>query len=224
MFFDFHLHSIYSNDSMLKPESIIKYSIKKGLSGVAITDHNTILGAEKAKLISSKDFVVITGAEIKTECGEIIGLFLNEEIKSNKFSEVKDNIKDQGGLIVLPHPFKSGEVNPELLIKEADLIEGLNARIKHELNYKAYAFAKRFKVPAIAGSDAHTPFEIGTVQNKLPIDELDMEEIRKVLLKGLSIPLGAESPFYVRMLSHGIGRYKRVGILNTVKSICKKIG
>lgn len=224
MNFDFHIHSVYSHDSISKPESIIKYSKKKGLAGIAITDHNTILGAKKAKSLSSEDFLIIIGAEIETDMGEIIGLFLNEEIISNDFYEVKDAIKAQGGLIVLPHPFKNEAINFNLLAKEVDLIESLNGRIKPELNHKACILAKKYERPMIAGSDAHTPFEIGAVQNKLQIDELSSEEVRKVLLKGMCIPFGAESPFYVRMLSRGIGRYKRDGAFAVMNSICKNMG
>jgi predicted metal-dependent phosphoesterase TrpH len=224
MYFDFHIHSIYSYDSMLKLETIIKHSKKKGLSGIAITDHNTILGAKKAKSFSSEDFLVIIGAEIKTDRGEIIGLFLNDEIHSTEFNEVRDEIKAQGGLIVLPHPFKNKAVNPELLTKEVDLIEGLNARIKPELNHKACILAKKYGLPIIAGSDAHTSFEIGAVQNKLQIDELSLEEVRKNMLKGTAIPFGTESPFYIRMLSRGMGRYEQDGALGVMKSIYKNIG
>ena len=224
MYFDFHIHSIYSHDSILKPETIIKHSKKKGLSGIAITDHNTILGAKKVKSISSEGFLVIIGAEIKTERGEIIGLFLNDEIISNVFYEVKDEIKAQGGLIVLPHPFKNKAVDPELLTKGVDLIEGLNARIKPELNHKACILAKKYELPIIAGSDAHTSFEIGAVQNKLQIDELSSEEVRKILLKGTGTTFGTESPFYIRMLSRGIGRYEQDGASGVIKSIYKNIG
>ena len=224
MNFDFHIHSVYSHDSILKPEVIIKHSKKKGLAGIAITDHNTILGAKKAKSLSSDDFLIIIGAEIKTDMGEIIGLFLNEEIISNDFYEVRDAIKAQGGLIILPHPFKDEAINLELLTKEVDLIESLNGRIKPELNHKAGILAKKYKLPTIAGSDAHTPFEIGAVQNNLQIDELSSEEVRKVLLKGTCIPFGTESPFYVRMLSKGIGRYKRDGALGIINSVYKNMG
>lgn len=224
MNFDFHIHSVYSHDSMLKPESIIKYSKKKGLAGIAITDHNTILGAKKAELLSSDDFLIIIGAEIKTDVGEIIGLFLNDEIISNDFYEVRDAIKAQGGLIVLPHPFKNEAINLELLKTDVDLVESLNGRIEPELNHKACIFAKKNELPMIAGSDAHTPFEIGAVQNKLQIDELSLEEVRKALLKGMCIPFGTESPFYIRMLSRGIGRYKRDGALGIMNSVYKNMG
>ena len=77
-------------------------------------------------------------------------------------------------MIVLPHPYKNSAINPELLVKEIDIIEGLNARIKPELNHRARFLAKKYEVPMIAGSDAHTSFEFGVVQNILPINELDI--------------------------------------------------
>ena len=223
LYFDLHVHSIYSHDSTMKPETIIKHSLKRGLSGVAITDHNTIQGAIATDYISNDDFIIIIGAEIITEKGEIIGLFLNEEIKSNDFYNVIDEIKGQGGLIIFPHPFKKGVKNQELLVKEVDMIEVLNARIKPEMNNKACLLAEEFNLPITAGSDAHTFFEIGNVRNRLPIDELCIEEIRKTLIGGSNIPIGRESPLYIRMLSKGIGRYNKDGVSGLVNSIHKVI-
>lgn len=222
MLFDFHVHSVYSPDSYLRPETIIKKYTKKGFSGIAITDHNSILGALKTKSLTNNNLLIIIGEEIKIENGEIIGLFLNEKIKSKTFHEIKDEIKGQGGLIALPHPFKSNKFDPELFAKEVDLIEGLNARIRKDLNIKACDLARNFGLPIIAGSDAHTSFEIGNVQNNLPIDDLNTEEIRKALTKGLNMPAGSESPGYIRLLSQGLGKYKRSGLCGITKSIYKK--
>ena len=162
--FDLHIHSIYSKDAILKPERIIKMAKKKGLSGIAITDHGTIKGALKTKSVAFDNFMVIVGAEVQTDKGEIIGLFLNEEIKSRKFAEVIDEIKDQDGITVLPHPYKNRQCDPKDLVEMVDLVEGLNARTSKELNYRAQNLAKNFGLPIIAGSDAHTPFEIGQAQ------------------------------------------------------------
>lgn len=229
MDFDFHLHSNYSKDSVLTPQKIIKLSIKKGLSGIAVTDHNTIRGGIKTKSISNDDFLVIVGVEIKTERCEVIGLFLEEEIKVRTFNEVIDEIKNQGGVTVLPHPFKKGNLDSKLLtnktdlMNKIDLIEVLNSRIKPELNQKALNLAQDLKCPMIAGSDAHTPFEIGAVRNKLPIEELDEEKIRKLLIKGDSIPSGSESSFPIQMLSRGIGKYRKERLHGVFKSIRKML-
>jgi predicted metal-dependent phosphoesterase TrpH len=161
MKYDLHVHSKYSHDSLLDPSEILKIAIKRGLDGVAIIDHNTIKGGLVAeKTNKNPDFEVIVGSEIKTEYGDIIGLFLNEEVKSRKFMEVIEEIKNQGGLTALAHPFRPYEV-PEKIILHLDFIEGFNARSKKWQNQKAYALALTLNKKVIAGSDAHFSFEIG---------------------------------------------------------------
>ena len=97
MKYDLHIHLKYSSDGVLDPEKIVKIAIKRGLNGVAITDHNTIIGGLKAKNYETEDFKVIVGSEISTERGEIIGLFLKEEIKPGNVQEVISEIKEQNG-------------------------------------------------------------------------------------------------------------------------------
>lgn len=161
MRYDLHVHSKYSKDSMLSPESIISAAKRKGLDGIAITDHDTIRGGLAAQKINEDpDFTVIVGAEIKTECDDVIGLFLNEEIKSISFAEVIDEIWSQGGLAGLPHPYRKYKY-PERIAGRFDFIEGFNARSKKEDNGRAYRLAAAFNKPAAAGSDAHFAFEIG---------------------------------------------------------------
>lgn len=162
MKFDLHIHSKYSHDSFSSPETIIRLSKRKGLSGIAVTDHNTIEGGLAVKEINNDDdFMVIVGSEIETEFGDILGLFLGHEITSRKFAEVYREIKAQSGLVVLAHPYKKGKVLPENLFKYIDFIEGFNARSPKSLNLKAQELADIHQIPMIAGSDAHLPFEIG---------------------------------------------------------------
>lgn len=223
MNFDFHVHSAYSRDSALDIKKIIKVAEKRGLSGVALTDHETIIGALKAKSIARDNFVVIIGSEIKTDKGEIIGLFLNEEIKSREFTGVCDEIKDQGGIIVLPHPYRNNKLNPKELVHNVDIVEILNGRTSKELNYRAQILAKEFDLPFIAGSDAHTSLEIGRVQTIFEEPIFDIEDIRRQLLNGEIKVSGRESPYYVRMLSVGIGRYKKDGTYGLMKAGLHKI-
>jgi predicted metal-dependent phosphoesterase TrpH len=81
-FFDFHIHSKYSYDSLLSPEAILKRTLSKGLNAIAITDHNTIQGSTIAKSIKQDSLLVVNGAEITTNYGDLTGLFLNEELQS----------------------------------------------------------------------------------------------------------------------------------------------
>jgi len=196
---------------------------KKGLSGIAITDHDTIKGALKTKSVAFDNFMVIVGAEVQTDKGEIIGLFLNEEIKSRKFAEVIDEIKDQDGITVLPHPYKNRQCDPKDLLEMVDLVEGLNARTSKELNYRAQNLAKNFGLPIIAGSDAHTPFEIGQAQTIIQGWEVVFDDIKDYLLKGKVAINGNELSYHLRMLSAGVGRFRRDGAVGLVKSGIDKV-
>lgn len=166
MKYDLHIHSKYSSDGVLEPEKIVRVAQKRGLDGIAITDHNTIRGGQEAKKYETKDFKVIIGAEIMTEKGEITGLFLSKDIKSREAEGVINEIKEQGGIVVIPHPFdrlRHSAFHPiEEYIKLTDAIEGFNSRCVFEGdNKKAIESATKYDLPVIAGSDAHYPNEIG---------------------------------------------------------------
>ena len=103
MKYDLHVHSKYSIDGCIEPETIVKTAHKRGLSGVAVTDHNTIQGGLESKKYETDDLKVIVGSEIETNRGEVIGLFLCDEITSNIFAYVVQEIKDQNGLVIIPH-------------------------------------------------------------------------------------------------------------------------
>lgn len=220
---DFHVHSIYSHDLTLQPEKIIKISKKRGLSEIAITDHNTMAGAIKMKSVAGDDFNVISGSEISTDKGDVIGLFLNENINSRRFIDVIDIIKDQGGISVLPHPYKNKFVDPADLIRNVDMVEVMNARISKKLNEKASILSKKFGKSIVAGSDTHTSFEIGRVRSILTGEQIfnNNEDIRKYLLNGNINVCGNSSPFH--MLSAGIGKYNKAGITGLFNAGLRKI-
>jgi len=166
MKFDLHTHTKYSSDGVIEPDKVVKTAIKRGLSGIAITDHNTIKGSLRAKKYKTEDFEVIIGSEISTERGEIIGLFLSDEIKSHVFQEVVEEIKEQDGITVLPHPFddiRRNGINPgKKDIKLVDCVETFNSRcLRQKYNNKASQFARMNGLSVVAGSDAHFASEIG---------------------------------------------------------------
>lgn len=194
MKFDLHIHSRYSYDSLLNLEKVIQIAKKKGLDGVAITDHNTIKGGiEALKINKDPDFQVIVGAEIKTIIGDIVGLWLNEEIKSREWGEVIDEIHSQGGVVILSHPYRGHELIKEVA-KRVDVIEVFNARTPKELNKKSYELAMKLRKGLSAGSDAHISFEIGGGAVVINSD------IKKELLSGNVEIIGKESPY---LLLHG---------------------
>ncbi|OEC86679.1 MULTISPECIES: PHP domain-containing protein [Methanobacterium] len=195
MIYDLHIHSKYSPDSLLKPEKIIKTAKNKGLDGVAITDHNTLKGGiEALKINKDPDFEIITGSEIRTEYGDVLGFFLNEEIEDRIFENVIDEIKSQGGISVLAHPYRHYNA-PEEIIDKVNLVEGFNARSKSVYNMKSLALATKFNKSLTAGSDAHLYFEIGngTISTE--------KNIEKSLKNGKTKIDGNESNYY---LVHGL--------------------
>lgn len=200
---DLHIHSKYSFDSVSSPEKILKIAKKRGLDGVAITDHNTTKGSILASQTDVEGIVTIIGSEIGTEAGDIIGLFLNEEIKSRIPLEVIDEIKEQDGIAVLAHPFKRmNEIDTEI-IKKIDAIEVFNARTKKNANTMAKDVAKKHALPMTAGSDAHFYFEIGhasTIVN----DVSDIESIRKAIVANNTKLCGKESFSYIDLFSKSI--------------------
>lgn len=150
----------------MQPEEIVRTAIKKGLAGVAVTDHNTIAGGIRAKAFETRDFRVIVGSEVLTDRGEVIGLFLSEEVAPGNFEDVVAAIRDQSGVVVLPHPFdrlRSTALHPQPAdVGQIDGIEGFNARCIFESDNRAAAeFGREHNLIVVAGSDAHFPGEIG---------------------------------------------------------------
>ncbi len=203
MILDLHIHSKYSFDSLSEPDSIIRVSKRKGLNGIAITDHNTIKGGVEAKKINNdRDFLVIIGSEITTDIGDIIGLFLNEEIKSRDSLEVADEIHRQGGIVLLPHPYKGHRLNNEIM-RKIDVVEGFNARTSEEDNGRAIRLAEQYKKPIVAGSDAHFYCDIG--MGKVILNSPDVKE--GILNKKVEL-LTQYTPLYLQTLSQMIKSVK----------------
>lgn len=210
MILDLHVHSKYSFDSLSEPASIIRTAKRKGLDGVAITDHNTIKGAvEAARINSDGDFMIVVGSEIATEAGDIIGLFLADEIKSRESSQVVEEIHRQGGVAVLAHPYKGHRLNNQI-IEQVDVIEAFNSRVGKEANRKALMLAQQYKKPIIAGSDAHFCSEIGACRVVIA-----SPDAKARILNGELELRKRETPLYLETLSQIIkslklGKYGRL--------------
>ena len=171
---DLHVHTGFSPDSFTNPEKAVLKAIKSGLDCIAITDHNTIDGALEAKRIFGAK--VIIGEEIKSLGGEIIGLYLQETIpKELSALDTVKLIKDQGGLVSIPHPFdyfrKSviDKKSLEEILDYIDIVESFNARnTLGKSNAKALAFARSNRIIPSAVSDSHTLMEIGRTYMNIP--------------------------------------------------------
>lgn len=161
MIIDFHTHTYHSYDSLMKPEKIIRIARARGLDGIVTCDHNTIKGGlEVQKVNHDKNFIVIVGAEIATDVGDIIGIFLTKEIESRNFHDVVEEIKQQGGEVILSHPYKDHDLS-KIDFSKIDYIEGYNSRLNKQLNQKALDLAEKYNIPVVAGSDSHLYGEIG---------------------------------------------------------------
>jgi predicted metal-dependent phosphoesterase TrpH/glycosyltransferase involved in cell wall biosynthesis len=168
---DFHLHTSWSHDCAIDVEELLDQAEAQGLGAIAVTDHNVFGGAlAAAELARSRRLTVIPGEEVKTDGqGEVIGLFLEEEIpRGLSFSDTIAAIKDQGGLVYLPHPFDRLHAipNPATLhrhLAEIDIFEVYNARLLFEAyNDEALRFARKYNLTMGAGSDAHVLQGLGT--------------------------------------------------------------
>jgi predicted metal-dependent phosphoesterase TrpH len=168
---DLHMHTSWSHDCAVDPADLIMYAEANGLGAIAVTDHNAFGGAvETAELAREHDLIVIPGEEIKTDGqGEVIGLFLREEIpRGLSFDETVKAIKAQGGLVYLPHPFDRMHSIPDPAtlqqhLADIDVFEVYNARLLFEAyNDEALRFARKYNLTMGAGSDAHVLQGVGT--------------------------------------------------------------
>ncbi len=171
---DLHMHTDHSYDCATPVEVLLAEARARGLGAVAVTDHNEISGALEARA-KANGVKVIVGEEVKTkEQGEVIGLFIEEKIpRGMTLQETIAEIKRQGGIVYVPHPFDRMHSVPDYehllaVIDDVDAIEVFNPRIAiSEFNEEAVRFAAKYRIPAGAGSDAHVPQGLGSVRIRM---------------------------------------------------------
>jgi predicted metal-dependent phosphoesterase TrpH len=168
---DLHLHTNWSHDCSIGVDELLDHAEAQGLGAIAVTDHNVFGGAlEAVERARGRRIVVIPGEEVKTDDqGEVIGLFLREEIpRGMSFGDTIAAIRAQGGLVYLPHPFDRMHAIPEPAtlhrhLAEIDVLEVYNARLLFEAyNDEALRFARKYNLTPGAGSDAHVLAGVGT--------------------------------------------------------------
>jgi predicted metal-dependent phosphoesterase TrpH len=181
-FADFHIHTRFSRDSLLTEEKFIQKAVERGLTHVAITNHNNVEGAiavrdKVAELGLSDELTVILGEEVSTADGEVVGVFLTKTIpRGLSANETADEIHRQGGLVSIPHPFdpfrgshiREGPLRNLADTGKIDMVEVFNCRVTFQRhNQEAAEFAKRFGIPGIAASDSHSGMEVAMAFNAL---------------------------------------------------------
>ncbi len=189
MIIDLHVHTKYSRDASIEPDELFRVAKAKGLDGIAVTDHDTTKGWERFP--DGDSFAVIRGIERTTDRGSVIGLFLNEGIEARGFWEAIDEIRGQGGVVVLPHPCdrfrgdspKVDSLDRRLLEATVDAVEVFNARcLLGRFNKDADRLAEDLGKHKVGGSDAHTVGEVGNARTLFVCDSL--EEVRAQLKSG----------------------------------------
>jgi predicted metal-dependent phosphoesterase TrpH len=212
---EFHCHTIYSKDSVTRPEDLVRTARLRGIDRLVVTDHNTIGGALETQKLDPE--LVIVGEEILTTQGELLAAFVTEEIPPRLTPiETIRRLRDQGAFISVSHPFDERrgwslehlqEITPLV-----DAIEVFNSRcIFEEENTRAEAFARENGLPGTVGSDAHTLVELGQALMILNEDFHDVETLKSALI-GAATVTRRSSPL-IRLASRHAVLMKKLGLV-----------
>ena len=183
------------------------YAKKRGLDGIAVTDHNTVEGAQKLK---NSDFLVVPGIEVSTLNGHLLGLNVNVPIPAKLgIVETVNLIHEAGGIAVAPHPFSFYKSPPSRKVTCYDAVEVMNASSVpfSVLTYFSKRFAERLGVPQTGGSDSHYAPEIGSAYSVVESDA-DVDEIVSAIRKGAVFAVGKAVPWRFR-LGRSFARVKK---------------
>ncbi|HSR95088.1 MAG TPA: PHP domain-containing protein [Solirubrobacterales bacterium] len=174
---DLHMHTDHSPDCATPVEVLLQTARDRGLGAIAITDHNEVSGALEARRIAAQmgDIEVIVAEEVKTaEQGEVIGLFLEQKIpRGMTMAETIAAIREQNGLVYVPHPFDRFHSVPDYehlidIVEEIDILEVFNPRVAlTAFNEEAERFARKYRIVPGAGSDSHVAQGLGSVRVRI---------------------------------------------------------
>jgi len=212
-FLDLHCHTSASFDSLASPASVVRAAANRGLTHLAITDHDRIDGALEARaraVAEAPELHVLVGQEIRTTAGDMVGVFLTEAVPAGLApSEAIAAVREQGGLIGLAHPFDRfrgsvGRTEPPNALEDiaatVDWIEAWNARLLvGDGNGRAAQLANRLGIPGVAVSDAHTTFEVGIAASVVTGDPSSPDGLRAALAGPIELVMGRSSA-YVRLI------------------------
>ena len=202
---DLHMHTDHSPDCATPVDTLLATAKKAGLAAIAITDHNEVSGALEAR-DRANGIKVIVGEEVKTaDQGEVIGLFIEEKIpRGMTLQETIAEIRHQGGLVYVPHPFDRMHSVPDYehlltVVEDIDAIEVFNPRVAFSaFNEEAARFAAKYRIVAGAGSDSHVAQGLGSV--KIRMRDFDGPEEFLESLRDADIVRKRQSLLYVQAL------------------------
>ncbi len=206
-FVDLHCHTSASFDSIATPEAVVRAAAKRGITHLAITDHDRIEGALRARDAAPEGLVVIVGEEVKTADGDLIAVFLERAVEPGL--SARDTIaavREQGGLVGIPHPFDRfrgsmlKDPRLEAMAPLVDWVEAHNARVVGGTgNERAAAFAHEMGLPGVAVSDAHSAIEVGVAYTTLDGDLSTPEGLLAALTNVELVP--GRASYIVRTLT-----------------------
>src|SRR3972149_7330762 len=192
---DLHVHTVYSRDSLITPEDLVFYAKKRGLTAVAVTDHDRVDGA--IKIARETDFLIIPGIEVSSRNGHIVALNVQEPVpRGLSADETVDRIHEAGGLAVACHPYALFKGS---LGKHAsgrfDAVETVNASAVpfNRSVRRAEEVAAQFKLPRVAGTDAHYAPAIGYAYTLVDA-EASVDAVVRAIAKGKCKPFGKPVP------------------------------
>jgi hypothetical protein len=206
-FVDLHCHTRASFDSLADPGAVMRAAVARGLTHLAITDHDRIDGALAAREAAPPGLTVLVGEEVKTTEGDLICVFLAEAIPPGLSPvETIAAAREQGGLVGIPHPFDQNRgslarsASLEALAPLVDWVEVHNARIMvGDGNERALEFARATGLPGVAVSDAHTVLEVGVAYTKMTGDPSTPEGLRAALQSIEVLP--GRATYFVRLVT-----------------------
>jgi len=201
---DLHVHTTYSNDSVITPKDLVFYAKKRGLNAVAVTDHNRVDGA--LKIAKETDFLIIPGMEVSSLHGHIIGLNVREPVARDlSADETADRIHDLGGVAIACHPFAlfKGSIGKHVT-DNFDAVEAMNASTFPFVSStrKADELAERLKLPKTAGTDAHYGPVIGQAHTIIEA-ESTIDSMVKAIVEGQCRPVGNAISWGMRLENQG---------------------
>ncbi|MFL5709928.1 MAG: PHP-associated domain-containing protein [Chloroflexota bacterium] len=223
-FVDLHTHSKGSFDSLASPRDMVKAAVDRGLTHLAITDHDRVDVAQEARALGSSGLTVIVGEEVKSRDGDLICLFLERAIPPGLSAmETIAAAREQGALVGIPHPFDRmrgsllRDAAMASLAPHVDWVEAHNARLVGHGNEDAAAFAREHDLPGIAVSDAHSVMEIGVAYMALDGDPSTPAGLLAAL-RTLEIVPGRAS-YFVRLwtpVAKGVNRLRGNGRIQPI--------
>lgn len=211
---DLHTHSHYSEDATTTLKELVHYAKKRELDGVALTDHDTVLGARR--LSKQKHILTIPGIEIETLNGHLLALSVTDPVEPKcNINETIERIRQLGGIAVIAHPavvIKTGLGHKIASVSNLDAVEVINSTTFPFFlaTRQARRLAERLRLPQTAGSDAHHPKEVGRAYTLIDAD-LARDDVIEAIRKGRTTPFGEPLSWALRLERGAFGFQRKLG-------------